>query len=111
MKVFSGCVKSVEDHGYLIDFGLAGDKTGFLLRKNAVEFIKTCNKGKPLVRGQVMRCKVLSAVDARSLPVSVEPGVVGGALVGGDSLVQMRALQPGLLVNTSVKEVRTGSVG
>ena len=78
---------------------------GFLLKKNAAEFIKTCNKGKPLVRGQVTRFKVLSAVEARSVPVSVDLGVVGGALVGGDSLVQMHALQPGMLVNTAVKEV------
>ena len=94
----------MEDHGYIIDFGVAG-KTGFILKKNAVDFIRTCNRGKPLVCGQVMRCKVLSAVEARSVPVSVEPCVVGGALVGGDSLVQLHALQPGILVNTTVKEV------
>ena len=104
VKLLSGWVKSVEDHGYIIEFGVAG-KTGFLLKKNAVEFIKTCNRGKPLVCGQVVRCKLLSAVEARSVPVSVEPCVVGGALVGGDSLAQLHALQPGLLVNTAVKEV------
>lgn len=102
--MYSGWVKSVEDHGYIIDLGVAG-KVGFLLKKNASEFIKTCNRGKPLVRGQVVRCKVLSAVDARSVPVSVDPGIVGGALVGGDSLVHLHALQPGVLVNTAVKEV------
>ena len=95
----------MEDHGYIIDFGVAG-KTGFLLKKNATEFVRTCNKGKPLVRGQVMRCKVLSAVDARSVPVSVEPSLVGGALVGGNCLVQLHALQPGTLINAAVKEVR-----
>ena len=87
-----------------MDFGVAG-KSGFLLRKNASEFIKTCNMGKPLVQGQVIRCKVLSAVDARSVPVSIDPSLVGGALVGGDTLVQLRALQPGMLVNAAVKEV------
>lgn len=97
-------MRSVEDHGYIIDFGVTG-KTGFLLKKNASEFIKTCNMGEPLVRGQVMRCKVLSAVEAHSVPVSVNPDVVGGALVGGDSLIQLHALQPGMLVNTVVKEV------
>ena len=96
-------MKSVEDHGYIIDFAVAG-KIGFLLKKNAIEFIKTYNRGKPLVCGQIMRCKVLSTVNARSLPVSVDPGVVGGALMGGDSLIQMHAIQPGLLVNTAVKE-------
>ena len=94
----------MEDHGYIINFGVSG-KTGFLLKKNAAQFVRESNKGKPLVCGQVTRCKVLSGVDARSVPVSVDPGMVGGALVGGDSLVQLHALQPGLLVNTAVKEV------
>ena len=105
LQVLSGWVKSLEDHGYIIDFGVA-NKVGFLLKKNAKEFIRKCNRGRNLRCGQVVRCKVLSAVDARSIPVSVEPGVVGGALVGGDSLVQLHALQPGLLVNMAVKEVR-----
>ena len=104
LQVLSGWVRSVEDHGYIVDFGVA-DKVGFLLNKHAAQFIKTCNRGRQLVVGQVIRCKVLSAVDTRSVPVSAEPGVVGGALVGGDSLVQLHALQPGLLVNTAVKDV------
>ena len=103
-QVYPGWVKSVEDHGYIIDFGVSG-KMGFLLKKNAAEFVKMCNGGKPLVCGQVTMCKVLSDVDARSVPVTVDPSVVGGALVGGDSLVQLPALQPGMLVNTAVKEV------
>lgn len=97
-------MKSVEDHGYIIDFGVS-NKTGFLLKKNTTEFLKTSG-ARCLVRGQVVRVKILSDVDARSVPVTVEPSVVGGALVGGDSLVQLHALQPGILVNTSVKEVR-----
>ena len=105
LQVLSGWVKSLEDHGYIVDFGVA-NKVGFLLKKNAKEFVKTCCRGRKLRCGQVVRCKVLSDVDTRSVPVSVEPGVVGGALVGGDSLVQLHALQPGLLVNTAMKEVR-----
>ena len=100
-------MRSVEDHGYIVDFGVAG-KSGFLLRKNASEFIRTCNRGKPLVLGQVIRCKFLSNVDARSVPVTIAPALVGGALMGEDSLVQLKALQPGMLVNTAVKEVERG---
>lgn len=102
--MYSGWVRSVEDHGYIIDFGVAG-KTGFLLKKNASEFIEACNKGGCLEPGQVVRCKVLSDVEARSVPVSVNPDIVGGALVGGDSLIQLHALLPGMLVNTAIKEV------
>ena len=38
-------VTSVEDHGYIVSFGLSSKKTGFLLNKNAQQYIKTCNNG------------------------------------------------------------------
>lgn len=81
------------------------DKTGFLLRKNAAEFSKICNKGKTLVLGQVIQCVILPGADARSVPVSVNPSQVCGALLSSESLVGMNALLPGLLVNAAVKEV------
>ena len=99
-------VKSVEDHGYIVDF-CVDNKTGFLLRKNAAEFVKSANKGKPLCLGQVIQCLVLPGADARSVPVSINPSQVGGALLSGDTLLGMNALLPGLLVNAAVKEVST----
>ena len=103
-QLLSASVRSVEDHGYIVDFGVE-NKTGFLLRKNAAEFVKSSNKGKPLCVGQVIRCLVLPGADARSVPVSINPSQVGGALLSGDSLLGMNSLLPGLLVNAAIKEV------
>ena len=100
-----GWVKSVEDHGYIVDFGVEG-KTGFLLRKNSSEFIKSCNRGKPLCRGQVVQCLVLPGASARAVPVSINPTAVREILLPGDSLLGVNALLPGMLVNAAVKEVR-----
>ena len=98
-------MRSVEDHGYIVDFGVEG-KTGFLLKKNAAEFVKSFNKGKPLCLGQVVQCLVLPGADARSVPITVNPSAVMGSLIAGDSLVALHSLLPGLLVNAAVKEVR-----
>ena len=98
-------VKSIEDHGYIVDFGVEG-KTGFLLRKNSSEFIKSCNRGKPLCRGHVVQCLVLPGASARAVPVSINPSAVQETLLPGDSLVGVNALLPGMLVNAAVKAVR-----
>lgn len=42
-----GVVQSVEDHGYVIDSGIANLRT-FLSTKAAENWCKTLNKGKPL---------------------------------------------------------------
>lgn len=102
--VLPGWVKSIEDHGYIIEFGVEG-KTGFLLKNNASEFIKSGNRGKPLSLGQVLQCLVLLGSDSRTTSLSISPGAVAGSLVPGDSLVSLPALLPGMLVNATVKEV------
>ena len=103
-QLLSASVRSVEDHGYIVDFSV-DEKSGFLLRKNAAEFIKSVNRGKPLCLGQVIHCLVLPGADARSIPVTVNPTQVGGALLSGDSLLGINAVLPGMLVNATVKEV------
>ena len=105
-QLLCASIRSVEDHGYIVDF-CVDNKTGFLLRKNAAEFIKSCNRGKPLCLGQVIHCLVLPGADARSVPVSINPSQVGGALLPSDNLLGINAVVPGLLVNAAVKEVST----
>ncbi len=105
-QVLPAWVKSLEDHGYIVDFGVEG-KLGFLLKKNASEFIKTCNRGRTLCLGQVVQCLVLPGADARSVPVTINPSAVRSSLISADSLMAMHSLLPGLLVNAAVKEVRT----
>ena len=104
VQVLPGWVKSIEDHGYIIEFGVEG-KTGFLLKKNASEFIKTRNRKKPLCLGQVLQCLVLLGSDSRTTSLSLNPSAVASSLMPGDSLISLPSLLPGMLVNTTVKEV------
>ena len=104
VQLLLGFVKSVEDHGYIVDFGISG-KSGFLLKKNAAEFVKVCRRGKSLCAGQVLQCVVLSATDTKAIPVSVNPSQVTTAILSQDLLVGVGSLLPGLLVKTTVKQV------
>jgi rRNA biogenesis protein RRP5 len=98
-------VRSVEDHGYVIDFGIEG-KSGFLLKKNAAEFVHSWYKGRSLCVGQVVRCVVLSGPDTRTVPVSVNPSDVDVAMMSAsDHIIGIGSLLPGLLVKAAVKEV------
>ena len=105
-QLLSASIRSIEDHGYIVDFCVE-NKTGFLLRKNGAEFIKSSNRGKPLSLGQVIHCLVLPGADARSVPVSINPSQVGGALLPSDSLLGINAVVPGLLVSAAIKEVNS----
>ena len=104
-QVIPGWIKSVEDHGYIVDFGVAG-KDGFLLKKNAEEFVETYNKGKPLSRGQVVQCLILGGADARSVPVTINPSRVRPAILPATTTVILQSLLPGVLVNITLQEVR-----
>ena len=109
-QLLPGCITSVEDHGYIVDFSV-GDKTGFLLKKNTSEFLKTGFKGRSLCVGQVLHCVVLSGPDVRAVPVSVNPSQVAAAMMSASHLVGVGSLLPGLLVKASVKEVGLYVVG
>ena len=45
LQVLSAYIQSAEDHGYIVSFGLSSNKTGFLLNKNAQQFIREHNSG------------------------------------------------------------------
>lgn len=105
-KLLLGFIKSVEDHGYIVDFGVAG-KSGFLLKKNAAEFVKVHRRGKALCLGQVVQCMVLTGTDTAAVPVTVNPSQVNVAMMVRDEMIGMKSLLPGLLVRAAVKRVRT----
>lgn len=106
IQILPAWVKSIEDHGCIVDFGVEG-KSGFLLRKNASEYLKLCNRGRTLCLGQVVQCLVLPGADARSVPVTINPSAVRSSVLSADAFVAIHSLLPGLLVNATVKEVRT----
>ncbi len=104
LQILPAWVKSIEDHGYIVDFGVEG-KSGFLLKKNTSEFVKLRNRGRSLCVGQVVQCVVLAGADARSVPVTINPSAVKSSLVPADAFVAIHSLLPGLQVNAAVKEV------
>ena len=50
--MIGGCVVSLEDHGYVLSFGIGQDITGFLLKSNSREYLESRNM-KQLFIGQV----------------------------------------------------------
>ena len=99
-------MRSVEDHGYIMDYGVAG-RSGFLLHKNAAEFITSCNDKRPLHVGQVVLCCVLPGAQARAGPVTVNPSTIFSSLMSSDRITPLSALLPGMLVGAAVKQVAT----
>ncbi|KAJ1555710.1 Protein RRP5, partial [Cladochytrium tenue] len=74
--LLSASVASVEDHGYLLDFGIE-ELAGFLHNKNASAFIDSVNGGKQLVVGQTIMCSVLEKKSGkRALQVTIDPDVI-----------------------------------
>ena len=94
----------MEDHGYIVEFGVSG-KSGFLLHKNAAEYISSIGGRCPLQVGQVVLCTVLPGAQARACPVSINPSTVFKALFLSDCLVQLRSLIPGMLISAAVKQI------
>ena len=102
-------MRSVEDHGYIMDYGVAG-RSGFLLHKNATEFVTSCNGKRPLHVGQVVLCCVLPGAQARAGPVSVNPSTIFNCLISSDRITPLSSLLPGMLVNAVVKQVATRGI-
>ena len=100
-QIVSGCISSIEDHGYIIDFGVS-ERTGFLLKKNA--------KSLTLCIGQVLSCLILPGPVARALPVSVLPDVVYSSVLTSSPSLTLSSLLPGQLVSASVKQTTPTSL-
>jgi len=99
--VLPGYVSSVEDHGYLISFGIE-DTRAFLPKKNVKEEF---SEGHPL-------CLLVKSVaeDRRIISVSVDKEEIDGALVKEDMKLKFSALLPGMLVKASVTQVTHGGL-
>ncbi|KAI9331206.1 mitochondrial matrix Mmp37-domain-containing protein [Obelidium mucronatum] len=108
----SASVKSVEDNGYILDFGFKKDSAlsaihGFLHQKHATAFLHSLGhtqKGDTLSVGQFVYCTII-ALDAskRTISVSAEPTAIAKAVVPGSHNTTFSSLKPGLLIPTRVK--------
>uniref|UniRef100_A0A8C5A0G1 Programmed cell death 11 n=1 Tax=Gadus morhua TaxID=8049 RepID=A0A8C5A0G1_GADMO len=88
----SGCVESVEDHGYLVDIGV-GETKAFLPRQ-------------VLRAGQTITCRVDEVKGSgRVVRLSVNPLALARTFADASHDWSLTSLQPGLLVKAKVKTV------
>ncbi|KAF7689557.1 hypothetical protein HF521_012910 [Silurus meridionalis] len=99
----SGCVESIEDHGYLIDIGVSGTKA-FLPKEKAND--KTEATKRDLIVGQYMMV-LLEEVknEGRVVRLSINPTAVNQACAETQHGWTLSNLLPGLLVQTCIKKV------
>lgn len=94
----SGCVESVEDHGYLVDIGLSGTKA-FLPKKS------TASK-QDLNVGQYVSIQIEEVKnDGRVVRLSQNPQVLAKACATAQHGWTLDTLLPGLLIRARVKRV------
>ncbi|XP_042340555.1 protein RRP5 homolog isoform X2 [Plectropomus leopardus] len=94
----SGCVESVEDHGYIVDIGISGTKA-FLPEKAAKD--KYCNQ-EELKVGQCVTSQVEEVKnDGRVVHLSISPQACAKPEQGWN----LTNLLPGLLVKATIKKV------
>ncbi|XP_029466152.1 protein RRP5 homolog [Rhinatrema bivittatum] len=102
--LLSGCVASVEDHGYLIDIGVSGTKA-FLPHQAAQNFVKVTNKG-DLKVGQYLNCLIEKVKDnGRIIQLSISRSDVAASVATEDQNWTLNNLLPGLVVKAQVQKV------
>uniref|UniRef100_A0A8C9Y0K1 Protein RRP5 homolog n=1 Tax=Sander lucioperca TaxID=283035 RepID=A0A8C9Y0K1_SANLU len=95
--VLSGCVESVEDHGYIVDIGINGTKA--FLHKKAV---KDKHNPEDLTVGQYVTSQVEEVKnDGRVVRLSVSPPAVAQACAESEQGWNLTNLLPGLLVKVT----------
>eukprot|EP00004_Rigifila_ramosa_P024247 TRINITY_DN6970_c0_g1_i1.p1 TRINITY_DN6970_c0_g1~~TRINITY_DN6970_c0_g1_i1.p1 ORF type:complete len:1492 (-),score=361.04 TRINITY_DN6970_c0_g1_i1:468-4556(-) len=98
--LISGRIQSVEDHGYIVDLGLA-DAKGFLSHSNALS-----RSASNLLVGTPLECVVLSVDEGTSVvSLSADPTLLRAAMTTKVGDVQFASLRPGTLVSCKVKAV------
>ncbi|XP_058237174.1 protein RRP5 homolog isoform X2 [Hemibagrus wyckioides] len=99
----SGCVESIEDHGYLIDIGVSGTKAFLPKAKDESETTK-----KDLKVGQYVMAKLEEVKnEGRVVRLSVNPMVVNHTCAETQHGWTLSNLLPGLLVQACIKKVTT----
>ncbi|KAG2446158.1 hypothetical protein HXX76_000753 [Chlamydomonas incerta] len=96
------CVRSMEDHGYTLSFGIKGT-SGFLRRK---DYVEQFGEGVALQVGGLLDVVVRAAGDKRNVVVGCGPGDVAGAVTKeADAITGLDCLLPGALLNIKVRKV------
>lgn len=101
-------MKSVEDHGYILDLGVKS-LTGFLPLKESKSYIKKYNRDEELAVGQYVEC-VIEKVDTRTANVSIDRTKIATAVVE-DPFSRITSILPGQSVTGVVDAVQSNGLG
>ncbi|XP_053306401.1 protein RRP5 homolog [Spea bombifrons] len=108
--LLSGCVSSVEDHGYLVDIGVGGSKA-FLPRQKAQVFLKQANKGAALRVGEYLNCVVDEVKnEGRIVRLSIVQSEVAAAFATVEQKWTLNNLLPGLVVKAKITKVSSSKI-
>ncbi|XP_060624305.2 protein RRP5 homolog isoform X1 [Anolis sagrei] len=103
--LLSGCIASVEDHGYLIDIGIPAAKA-FLPRQKAQGYLQSNNKGAELKIGQYLNCLIEDVKNSgRIIRMSISQSEIAAAIATEEQNWSLSNLLPGLVVKAKVREV------
>jgi rRNA biogenesis protein RRP5 len=98
-------VKSIEDHGYIMDFGIQNVK-GFLLYNRTHENNGEMSEEKHLQKGQVLLCCILKIDhDNHIIHLSNNSEHIKNTIAKNDEFIQFDSITPGLLINTQIKKI------
>ncbi|XP_042312708.1 protein RRP5 homolog isoform X1 [Sceloporus undulatus] len=108
--LLSGCISSVEDHGYIIDIGVPAAKA-FLPRQKAQSFLQSNNKGAELKIGQYLNCLIEEVKNnGRIIRISICQSEIVMAIATEKQNWSLSNLLPGLVVKAQVKEVTPSGI-
>ncbi|XP_035696385.1 protein RRP5 homolog isoform X2 [Branchiostoma floridae] len=108
--VLSGCVASIEDHGYTVDLGVKGLRA-FLNRAETQEFLQSRQMAAPMRLAQPLLCLVRSVVSGgRSVNLTISPTLLQKAVAKEDLDLTLDSLTPGTLVEVTVTSVQNHGI-
>ena len=101
MPILTGAVKSIEDHGYVVDVGVNGTRA-FLPQKKALKYTELYLPGNKISIGQLIYCKVSELSDeGLDLKLTCEPSKLSktSMKITEDTDVSIQNLLPGTSIN------------
>ncbi|KAM9197460.1 protein RRP5 homolog [Dugong dugon] len=103
--LLTGTVSSLEDHGYLVDIGVSGNRA-FLPLQKAQEDTQQKNKGAKLKVGQYLNCVIEEVKgNGRVVSLSIGHSEVSTAIATEEQNWTLNNLLPGLVVKAQVQKV------
>ncbi|KAI9253242.1 hypothetical protein EDC94DRAFT_546543 [Helicostylum pulchrum] len=96
-------IKSVEDHGYILDLGIK-ELTGFLPLKESKSYIEKYNRDQELTVGQYVECAI-EKVNGRTANVTIDRTKLDHAVVE-DPFSRISSVLPGQLVTGLIDAVQ-----